>query len=176
MAQPTDQTMSRSAALTKDVIAGIVVFLVALPLCLGIAVASNADPFSGIVSGIIGGIVVGMLSGSHTSVSGPAAGLTAVVAVQIATLGSFEAFLAAVLVAGVIQIVLGCIKAGIISAFVPSSVIKGYFRRLVSSSSSNNCRKYLVIKKQQQLLRPLRLNIVHTPLNTRISLLVCSIC
>lgn len=125
MAHPTDQTMSRSAALTKDVIAGIVVFLVALPLCLGIAVASNADPFSGIVSGIIGGIVVGMLSGSHTSVSGPAAGLTAVVAVQIATLGSFEAFLAAVLIAGVIQIVLGCIKAGIISAFVPSSVIKG---------------------------------------------------
>lgn len=88
--------MSRSAALTKDVIAGIVVFQVALPLCLGIAMASNADPFSGIVSGIIGGIVVGMLSGSHTSVSGPAAGLTAVVAVQIATLGSFEAFLACV--------------------------------------------------------------------------------
>lgn len=125
VASPTDQTLSRSDALIKDVIAGIVVFLVALPLCLGIAVASNADPFSGIVSGIIGGIVVGILSGSHTSVSGPAAGLTAVVAVQIATLGSFDAFLAAVLVAGVIQIILGCVKAGIISAFVPSSVIKG---------------------------------------------------
>ncbi|MBL8872750.1 MAG: bifunctional SulP family inorganic anion transporter/carbonic anhydrase [Planctomycetaceae bacterium] len=117
--------MSRSDAIIKDVIAGIVVFLVALPLCLGIAVASNADPFAGIVSGIIGGIVVGILSGSHTSVSGPAAGLTAVIAVQIATLGSFDAFLAAVLVAGIIQIMLGCVKAGIISAFVPSSVIKG---------------------------------------------------
>lgn len=125
MANPSDQTMSRSDAIIKDVIAGIVVFLVALPLCLGIAVASNADPFAGIVSGIIGGIVVGILSGSHTSVSGPAAGLTAVIAVQIATLGSFDTFLAAVLVAGVIQIILGCVKAGIISAFVPSSVIKG---------------------------------------------------
>ena len=125
MAQPTDQMMSRSASLAKDIIAGIVVFLVALPLCLGIAVASNADPFSGVISGIIGGIVVGVLSGSHTSVSGPAAGLTAVVALQIAALGSFEVFLAAVLIAGVIQIVLGCFKAGMISAFVPSSVIKG---------------------------------------------------
>jgi carbonic anhydrase len=125
VASSVEQPMSRSAALTKDIIAGIVVFLVALPLCLGIAVASNADPFSGIVSGIIGGIVVGILSGSHSSVSGPAAGLTAVVAVQIATLGSFEAFLAAVLIAGVIQIILGIAKAGIISAFVPSSVIKG---------------------------------------------------
>jgi carbonic anhydrase/SulP family sulfate permease len=117
--------MPRVASLAKDTIAGIVVFLVALPLCLGIAVASNAEPFSGVMSGIIGGIVVGVLSGSHTSVSGPAAGLTAVVAVQIATLGSFEAFLAAVLIAGVIQVALGCFKAGIISAFVPSSVIKG---------------------------------------------------
>jgi len=125
VANPSDQTLTRTDALVKDVVAGIVVFLVALPLCLGIAVASNADPFAGIVSGIIGGIVVGLLSGSHTSVSGPAAGLTAVIAVQIATLGSFEAFLAAVLIAGVIQIILGCIKAGIISAFVPSSVIKG---------------------------------------------------
>lgn len=125
MANPSDQTLSRSQSIIKDVIAGIVVFLVALPLCLGIAVASNADPFAGIVSGIIGGIVVGILSGSHTSVSGPAAGLTAVIAVQIATLGSFDAFLAAVLVAGIIQIILGCVKAGIISAFVPSSVIKG---------------------------------------------------
>lgn len=125
MVQPTDQTMPRVASLAKDIIAAIVVFLVALPLCLGIAVASNAEPFSGVMSGIIGGIVVGVLSGSHTSVSGPAAGLTAVVAVQIATLGSFEAFLAAVLIAGVIQVALGCFKAGIISAFVPSSVIKG---------------------------------------------------
>nr|MCU0721552.1 SulP family inorganic anion transporter [Pirellula sp.] len=109
----------------KDLTAGVVVFLVALPLCLGIAVASNADPFSGIVSGVIGGVVVGILSGSHTSVSGPAAGLTAIVAAQISTLGSFETFLAAVMVAGAIQIGLGFSRAGFISAFVPSSVIKG---------------------------------------------------
>jgi carbonic anhydrase/SulP family sulfate permease len=116
---------STLSKLTKDLTAGVVVFLVALPLCLGIAVASNADPFSGIVSGIIGGVIVGVLSGSHTSVSGPAAGLTAIVAAQIATLGSFESFLAAVMIAGTIQIGLGFSRAGFISAFVPSSVIKG---------------------------------------------------
>ncbi len=82
---------------------GLVVFLVALPLCLGIALASDAPLFSGMLAGIVGGVVVGLLSGSHTSVSGPAAGLTAVVAAQIAALGSFEAFLLAVIVAGVIQ-------------------------------------------------------------------------
>ena len=108
-----------------DLSSGLVVFLVALPLCLGIALASNAPLFSGILAGIIGGIVVGVLSGSHTSVSGPAAGLTAVVAAQIATLGSFEAFLLAVLIAGLIQIVLGVMRAGAIADFVPSSVIKG---------------------------------------------------
>ena len=108
-----------------DLRAGLIVFLVALPLCLGIALASEAPLSSGIVSGIIGGIVVGFLSGSHTSVSGPAAGLTAVVAAQIATLGSFEAFLAAVLLAGAFQIVLGVSRAGFIAAFFPSSVIKG---------------------------------------------------
>lgn len=111
--------------LTQDLIAGLVVFLVALPLCLGVALASNAPLFSGILAGIVGGIVVGLLSGSHTSVSGPAAGLTAVVGAQIAVLGSFEAFLLAVLVAGLIQIVLGVLRAGILSAFFPSSVIKG---------------------------------------------------
>ncbi len=111
--------------LRRDLTASVVVFLVALPLCLGIALASNAPLLSGILAGIVGGIVVGLLSGSHSSVSGPAAGLTAVVAAQIATLGSFEAFLLAVLLAGVIQIVLGIARAGFIAAFFPSSVIKG---------------------------------------------------
>lgn len=121
----SDGRHSKLSRFAKDLTAGVVVFLVALPLCLGIAVASNADPFAGIVSGVIGGLVVGLLSGSQTSVSGPAAGLTAIVAAQISTLGSFETFLAAVVVAGAIQIVLGFSKAGFLSAFVPSSVIKG---------------------------------------------------
>lgn len=109
----------------KDLSAGLVVFLVALPLCLGIALASNAPLFSGFLAGIIGGIVVGILSGSQTSVSGPAAGLTAVVATQIAILGSFEAFLMAVVLAGVFQIFLSVAKMGYIAAFFPSTVIKG---------------------------------------------------
>jgi MFS superfamily sulfate permease-like transporter/carbonic anhydrase len=121
----SDGGHSKLNRFTKDLTAGLVVFLVALPLCLGIAIASNADPFSGIVSGVIGGVVVGLLSGSHTSVSGPAAGLTAIVAAQISSLGNFETFLAAVVVAGAIQIGLGFSRAGFISAFVPSSVIKG---------------------------------------------------
>lgn len=125
-AQP-DRTLADNGrpALLADASAGLVVFLVALPLCLGIALASNAPLFSGILSGVIGGIVVGVLSRSHTSVSGPAAGLTAVVAAQIATLGSFDAFLLAVLLAGGLQILLGIIRAGSIADFVPSSVIKG---------------------------------------------------
>jgi carbonic anhydrase len=90
-----------------DLVAGLVVFLVALPLCLGIAQASNAPLFSGILAGVIGGIVVGMLSGSSTSVSGPAAGLTAVVIVQLEQLKSFEVFLLAVVVSGVLQCLLG---------------------------------------------------------------------
>lgn len=114
-----------SVSLPKDLIAGLVVFLVALPLCLGVALASNAPPIAGLIAGIVGGILVGALSGSQTSVSGPAAGLTAVVAVQIGNLGSFEAFLVAVVMAGVIQIVLGIARAGFISAFFPLSVIKG---------------------------------------------------
>ena len=96
----------------RDLTAGLVVFLVALPLCLGVALASNAPLFSGVLAGIVGGILVGMLSGSHTSVSGPAAGLTAVVAAQIAALGSFEAFLLAVVIAGLIQIALGLAGPG----------------------------------------------------------------
>ncbi|MCL4140879.1 UNVERIFIED_CONTAM: hypothetical protein GTU68_048915 [Idotea baltica] len=100
----------------KDFKAAVVVFLVALPLCLGIALASGAPLFSGIISGIIGGIVVGAISGSHTSVSGPAAGLTAVVASQLAALGgSFEAFLCAVFLAGIFQIILGGLSAGSIA-------------------------------------------------------------
>lgn len=114
-----------AATFPKDITASIAVFLVALPLCLGIALASNAPLFSGILSGIVGGIVVGLISGSHKSVSGPAAGLTAVVAAQIAMLGSFEAFLAAVVMAGVIQILMGVFRLGFIAAFFPLSVIKG---------------------------------------------------
>lgn len=111
--------------LPRDLTSGLVVFLVALPLCLGIALASGAPLFSGILAGIIGGIVVGSISGSSTSVSGPAAGLTAIVIAQIATLGSFEAFLLAVMIGGILQIGLGIVRAGSLSAFFPSSVIKG---------------------------------------------------
>lgn len=111
--------------LRQDVMAGLIVFLVALPLCLGIALASNAPLFSGLLAGIIGGLLVGLLSGSHTSASGPAAGLTAVVASQIASLGSFQAFLLAVTIAGLIQIGLGLIRAGFLATFFPSSLIKG---------------------------------------------------
>jgi MFS superfamily sulfate permease-like transporter len=109
----------------NDLTASIVVFLVALPLCLGVALASNAPLFSGIIAGITGGIVVGIASRSHLSVSGPAAGLTAIVAGSLALLPSFEAFLVAVVIAGVMQIALGFAKAGIIGDFVPQSVIKG---------------------------------------------------
>jgi carbonic anhydrase/SulP family sulfate permease len=109
----------------RDLMSGLIVFLVALPLCLGIALASGAPLFSGIVAGIIGGIVVAIISGSHTSVSGPAAGLTAIVAAQIATLGSFETFLLAVVIGGIAQVILGIARAGALSAFFPSSVIKG---------------------------------------------------
>ena len=116
---------SGSNSLTKDLAAGLVVFLVALPLCLGIALASGAPMVAGIVSGVVGGLLVSWLSGSHTSVSGPAAGLVAVVLAQVAVLGSYEAFLVAVILAGAIQILLGALRAGFIAAFFPSSVIKG---------------------------------------------------
>lgn len=121
---PTTRIFSRNT-LPRDLTAGLVVFLVALPLCLGVALASNAPLFSGLLAGIVGGIVVGILSQSHTSVSGPAAGLTAIVAAQVVALGSFETFLLAVMVGGVIQIGLGLARAGSLSAFFPSSVIKG---------------------------------------------------
>lgn len=103
----------------------MVVFLVALPLCLGIALASGAPLVSGLVAGVVGGLVVGALSGSHTAVSGPAAGLSAVVLAQITALGSFEAFLLAVVLAGVAQMLFGLVRAGTLSSFVPTTVIKG---------------------------------------------------
>ena len=109
----------------RDVLAGTVVFLVALPLCLGIANASGVEPFAGLVSGIVGGLVVAVLSGSRLSVSGPAAGLVVIVVDGIAQLGSFAAFLAAVLLSGAIQFGFGMLKAGRFAAYVPSPVIKG---------------------------------------------------
>lgn len=111
--------------LPRDFSAGLVVFLVALPLCLGVALASGAPLLSGVLSGIVGGLLVGALSGSHTSVSGPAAGMTAIVAAQIVLLGSFPAFLLSVVLAGLIQMGLGFAQAGFVAAFIPSSVIKG---------------------------------------------------
>lgn len=104
---------------------GLVVFLVALPLCLGIALASGAPPLSGIIAGIIGGLVVGFLSNSHISVSGPAAGLTAIVLTAITDLGAFELFLCAGIIAGLLQLVLGFIRAGSISNYFPTNVIEG---------------------------------------------------
>lgn len=121
----TDTTRYSTQSVLRDLLAGLIVFLVALPLCLGIALASGAPLFSGLIAGIIGGVVVGILSGSHTSVTGPAAGLTAIVAGKIANLGSFEAFLLAVVIGGLLQIGLGVFKAGALSAFFPFSVIKG---------------------------------------------------
>lgn len=111
--------------LKSDLPASIVVFLVAVPLCLGIALASGAPLFSGIIAGIVGGIVVGAFSGSQLGVSGPAAGLAVIVLVAIQDLGSFEVFLLAVFLSGIIQVILGFAKAGIIGYYFPSSVIKG---------------------------------------------------
>ena len=111
--------------LKYDLKSSLVVFLVALPLCLGIAIASGAPPMSGLIAGIVGGIVVGAFSGSHVSVSGPAAGLTVVVLDSISSLGTFELFLACVVVAGLIQFGLGLLKAGVLGYYFPHSVIKG---------------------------------------------------
>ncbi len=109
----------------NDLPSSIVVFFVALPLCLGIALASGAPLFSGLIAGIIGGIVVGSLSGSKIGVSGPAAGLAAIVLTAIGTLGGYENFLVAVVLGGIIQLIFGFLKAGIIGYYFPSSVIKG---------------------------------------------------
>lgn len=127
---------SLSRTLPRDLIAGLVVFLVALPLCLGVALASNpkegkegsllfVNAMSGLIAGVVGGILVGIISKSQTSVSGPAAGLTAVVAAQVTALGSFQAFTLAVLIAGVIQVLFGLFRLGFISDFFPNCVIKG---------------------------------------------------
>jgi carbonic anhydrase len=111
--------------LKSDLSSGLVVFLIALPLCLGIALASGAPLFSGLISGIVGGIVIGSLSKSNLSVSGPAAGLTAIILSAVTKIGVFELFLCAVIIAGIIQIILGIIKAGSISYYFPSNVIEG---------------------------------------------------
>jgi len=114
-----------TSKLKNDIPASIVVFLVALPLCLGVALASGAPLLSGVISGVIGGIVVGLLSKSQTSVSGPAAGLAAVVLSSITQLGTFEVFLTAVVIAGIIQLVMGIAKTGFIANYIPNNVIKG---------------------------------------------------
>ena len=111
--------------LKSDLPASIVVFFVAVPLCLGIALASGAPLFAGIIAGIVGGIIVGIASGSPLGVSGPAAGLAVIVLTSIATLGSWPAFLLAVVLAGIIQLIMGFAKAGFIAYFFPTSVIKG---------------------------------------------------
>jgi len=111
--------------LNKDLPSSVVVFFVALPLCLGIALASGAPLFAGVIAGIIGGIVVGSISGSSVGVSGPAAGLAVIVLSAIASLGKYEYFLVAVVIGGAIQILLGILKAGVIGYYFPSSVIKG---------------------------------------------------
>ncbi len=111
--------------LPGDIPASVVVFLVALPLCLGVALASNAPLFSGIIAGITGGIVVGLFSKSHLSVSGPAAGLTAIVATSLDKLPGFEAFLLSVVICGVLQVIFGFLRAGIVGDYIPYNVIKG---------------------------------------------------
>ncbi|MGN8063970.1 SulP family inorganic anion transporter [Ralstonia sp. 22111] len=119
------QTPTSPAFFPRDMLAGLIVFFVALPLCLGIANASGVDPLAGLLSGMIGGMVVALLSGSQLSVSGPAAGLVVIVVDGIAKLGGFSAFLVAVALAGALQFVFGMLRAGRFAAYVPSSVIKG---------------------------------------------------
>lgn len=119
------QSPSIFGSLKNDFPASIVVFLVATPLCLGIALASGAPLFSGIIAGVVGGVVVGTISGSQLGVSGPAAGLAVIVLNAIISLGSWEIFLMAVVLSGVIQLILGFLRAGIIGYYFPSSVIKG---------------------------------------------------
>ncbi|MCC5014081.1 MULTISPECIES: bifunctional SulP family inorganic anion transporter/carbonic anhydrase [unclassified Legionella] len=115
----------RHRSLKYDFIAAIVVFLVAIPLCLGIALASGAPLFSGILSGIVGGIIVGALSGSQVSVSGPAAGMAAVVLAAISQLGDFNTFLLALVLAGFLQLIVGSLRAGFVADYIPSNVVQG---------------------------------------------------
>ncbi len=119
------QNRSYLRALPYDSASAVVVFLVALPLCLGVALASNAPLFSGLIAGVVGGVIVGLASKSHLSVSGPAAGLTAIVAASLALLPSFDAFLLAVVLAGLLQFGFGIARAGVIGDYIPGSVIKG---------------------------------------------------
>jgi MFS superfamily sulfate permease-like transporter len=121
----TNSSSGASFEWGRELSAGLVVFLVALPLCLGIALASRAPLFAGLITGIVGGTVVALASGSSTSVSGPAAGLTVLVAHAIEKAGSFRAFLTALCVAGVMQFVLGVARAGVFGSFIPSTVIRG---------------------------------------------------
>ena len=109
----------------QSIPSSIVVFLVALPLCLGIALGSGAPLISGIIAGVVGGIVVGSISGSHLSVSGPAAGLIAIVVAAIGDLGGFDTFLLAVVIAGIMQILFGILRMGIVGHYIPNTVIKG---------------------------------------------------
>lgn len=120
-----DQFYSHRKHFKTDLSAGLVVFLIALPLCLGISLASGAPLFTGIISGIIGGILVGFISGSSINVSGPAASVALVIFTAIETLGSYQAVLVAVVLAGVFQIILGFVKAGTIAYFFPNAMIKG---------------------------------------------------
>lgn len=119
------KSKSLVAGIKENFPSGLVVFLVALPLCLGIALASGAPPLSGVIAGIVGGLVVGFLSNSNISVSGPAAGLTAIILTAITDLGAFELFLCAGMIAGLIQLILGFIRAGSISSYFPNNVIEG---------------------------------------------------
>ena len=112
-----------------DLPASIVVFLIAIPLCLGIAVASGLNEFSGIIGGIVGGIVIGLISGSQLSVSGPAAGLTAIVAAAVLKLPAVEAFFLAVVIAGVFQVLLGIFKLGISVIIYPTQLLKECWQR-----------------------------------------------
>lgn len=123
--QEAERSNSFPANWQSDIPAGIVLAIVALPLCLGIAVASGAPVSSGIIAGVVGALVVGRISGSQLQVTGPAAGLAAIVVGAIAQLGSFQAFLVAVVLAGLLQVVLGVARAGIVGYYFPSSVVKG---------------------------------------------------
>ena len=122
---PSPRSLFAREHAAADLLAGLVVFLVSLPLCLGIALASNAPLIAGVIAGIVAGVVAGWLSGAQVTVSGPAAGLTAVVVVEIAALGSFETLLVAVVIAGMMQVTLGLLQAGFIKSFVPTSVVRG---------------------------------------------------
>ena len=147
----------------KDIPASIVVFLVALPLCLGIALACGAPLISGLISGIIGGVIVGSISQSEVSVSGPAASLSAVVLVAIQELGSFEVFLLALVIGGLIQLLLGIMKAGIIADYIPTSIIKGLLAAIGLILIFSQVYYALGIKQNIQLIDYSRNYILHPP-------------